>query len=302
VWPELAALFVVATLVGTFYTYFFIGHTQWIGRIGGPDDRLRNFSHASLGFSAAMFLGPLVTGFLIDALGYAAAFLMLALVPLFPVAVIGFKVIEPPEEAPKRPGAAPAARGQGRVMELLRERALLRIFCVSALAHTTWSIMHFLVPVYGTQIGLSASTIGMIVGAYSIASVIIRAFMTLLARRFTSWQLMLMSLVLTGVCFVFFPMFAAVPPLMALAFLIGLGMGLSGPISQALLYDASPPQRVGEVMGLRVTAMNVNQTVVPLAAGAIGAALGVAPVFWALALMLLGGSYVTRAQWRRGKG
>ena len=300
VWRDLWALFIVATLVGTFYTYFFIGHTQWIGRIGGPDDRIRNFSHASLGFSAAMFLGPLATGFLIDAVGHAAAFLMLALVPLFPVGVLAFNVIEPPAE--KKSGAASAVRHQKSVMELLHDRPLRRIFGVSALAHTTWSIMHFLVPVYGTQIGLCASTIGLIIGAYSIASVVIRAFMTLLARRFTTWQLMLASLAVTGVCFVFFPLFTAVPPLMILAFFIGLGMGLSGPLSQALLYDASPPERVGEVMGLRVTAMNVNQTVVPLAAGAIGAAVGVAPVFWALAAMLLGGTYATRAQWRRGKG
>jgi MFS family permease len=227
---------------------------------------------------------------------------MLALVPLFPVALIAFNVIEPPEEAEKGPGAAPAARGQASAIELLRDRPLLRIFGVSALAHTTWSIMHFLVPVYGTQIGLSASAIGMVVGAYSIASVLIRAFMTLLARRFTSWQQMLMALASTGVCFVFFPLFTAVPPLMILAFCVGLGMGLSGPLSQALLYDASPPERVGEVMGLRVMAMNVNQTVVPLAAGAIGAAVGVAPVFWALAVMLMGGAYATRAQWRRAKG
>ena len=47
--------------------------------------------------------------------------------------------------------------------------------------------------------------------------------------------------------------------LLVLAFVIGLGMGLCGPISQVLLYEASPPERVGEVMGLRVTAMNLNR-------------------------------------------
>jgi MFS family permease len=294
-WPSIAALVIVATLVGTFYNFFFLGHSQWIGRIGAPSDRVRNFSLASIGFSIAAFLGPLTAGFLIDGLGHPAAFLFVALVPLFPLAVIASKAL-----------VAPPGRGQsdrksvkhGSVVELLRERRLLRIYGVSALAHATWSIVHFLVPVYGVQIGLSASTIGIILGSYSIASIVIRAFMTLLARRFTTWQLMLMSLTFTGLCFVVFPLVTAIPLLMLAAFGIGIGMGMAGPLSQALLYDASPPERVGEVMGLRLTAMNLNQTLVPILAGAAGAAVGVAPVFWTLATLLIGGSYATRAQWR----
>ena len=80
-----------------------------------------------------------------------------------------------------------------------------------------------------------------------------------------------------------------------------MGLGLSGPLSLSLLHDASPPDRIGEVVGLRVMLMNSSQTAVPLFAGAIGAALGVAPVFWVLAAALLAGSYAIRHQWRRGK-
>ncbi len=110
-----------------------------------------------------------------------------------------------------------------------------------------------------------------------------------------------MSLVVTGFGFLLFSFATSFALLMALSLFIGMGIGMSGPLSQALLYDASPPERVGEVMGLRLTAMNVNQTVVPLASGALGTAIGVAPVFWAVAGTLLWGSYATRAQWRRGR-
>jgi MFS family permease len=294
-WRDLAALFLVSTLVGTFYSFFFLGHTQWIGRFGGAEERVKNISIASLGFSAASFIGPLATGFVIDELGVSYAFLMLALVPLFPMAVIGFNIIQAP---PGRSERERAGTRQAGLMVLLRDRQLLRVFGVSSLAQATWSIVNFLIPVYGVQIGLSASTIGIIMGSYSFASIVIRALMPLLTGRFTTWQMMLMSLTFTGACFVVFPVLTSLPPLLAVAFCIGLGMGLAGPLSQALLYDASPPERVGEVLGLRVTAMNINQTVVPIAAGAVGAAVGVAPVFWALAALLVGGTYVTRAQWR----
>jgi MFS family permease len=293
-WPTLAPLFLVSTLLGTCYSLFFIGHTHWIGKIGAPEDRLKNINLASLGFSAATLVGPLSVGLVIDHFGHPAAFLMLARASLFPVAVLATKAIDAP---PGRTQSERAAAHQGSVMQLMRDRRLRRIYGVSVMANATWNLVGFLVPLYGTQIGLSASTIGLILGAYSLASVVIRVFMSMLARRWTTWQLMIMSLAATGACFVVFPLVAGAPVLMALAFLIGLGIGLAGPLTQALLYDASPPGRVGEVMGLRVTAMNVTSTVVPLASGAVSAALGVFPVFWALAAVLMGGSYMTRAQW-----
>jgi hypothetical protein len=55
------------------------------------------------------------------------------------------------------------------------------------------------------------------------------------------------------------------------------------------------------VLGLRATMMNISQSAVPLVSGAIGAALGVAPVFWMVGATLLGGCYATRKQWHHRK-
>ena len=68
---------------------------------------------------------------------------------------------------------------------------------------------------------------------------------------------------------------------MALSFLLGLGLGCAQPVIMSLLYDASPPGRQGEAVGVRTTLLNGSHTLLPLASGALGAALGMAPVFWA---------------------
>jgi MFS family permease len=302
VWRDIASLFFVSTLMGSFYSFFYLGHTQWLGKMGKEEDRAKNVSLASLGFSSAAFLGPLATGFMIDGLGYAPAYLLLAVVPLFPYAVIALNRIEVPADLRRQVAGSVSSKRPGSVMELLRDRRLLRIYGMAVLAHSTWNLVNFLVPVYGAQIGLSASMIGVILGAYAIATVMIRAFFPLLMRRFTNWQLMILSLAVTGAGFVVFPLVKSTMVLMVLAFCIGLGLGLSGPLAQALLYEASPPGRLGEVMGLRVTAMNLNQTLVPFLSGAAGAALGMAPVFWAMAALLFWGSYAMRAQWNRNEG
>ena len=300
IWGDIAALFIVSVVLGTFYSLFFVGHTQWVGKIGTSQDRVSNISLAYLGFSIATFLGPMTAGYVIDHLGYAAALLMLGVVPLFSVAVLAFKVIESPPGAGQS-AAAGAAAGKHRIADLLRDRELRRVYLMCVIASSTWSIVSLLIPLYGSEIGLSASTIGLILGAYSFASIVIRVFMTQLARRFSSWQQMLLSLGLSGACFIVLPLVSNVAGLIVVAFLIGLGMGLAGPLSQNLLYDASPPERIGEVMGLRVTVMNSTATAVPLVSGALSAAVGVGPIFWLLAVALLGGSYMRREQWRQSR-
>jgi MFS family permease len=81
---------------------------------------------------------------------------------------------------------------------------------------------------------------------------------------------------------------------MALSFILGLGLGASQPVIMALLYEASPPGRQGEAVGIRTTMLNSSQTFIPLASGAISSALGMAPVFALIAALLLGGAWFAR--------
>jgi hypothetical protein len=74
--------------------------------------------------------------------------------------------------------------------------------------------------------------------------------------------------------------------LLALSFGIGLALGCGQPLTLNITYNRSPPGRSGEVTGLRLTINNITHIGVPLAAGALGSALGVAPVFWVNAVLL----------------
>ena len=300
VWRDLAALFVVSIVVGTFYNVFFIAQQRLVGEYGRPEDRVANFSHVGLGFSAASFAGPLMTGFAIDALGHSVTFALLALLPLVPFTVIWLNKVAFPD-AGKRRSREAGGRTGGGVLQLLRGRNLRRIYGVSVLSASIWNIFLFLMPIYGAQIGLSASTIGVIIGSFSLGTIVVRVLVPLLTRRFTPWQLLIMALVFASASFLGFPVVTGAPMLTLFSFWLGMGLGLSGPLSLSLLHDASPPDRIGEVVGLRVMLMNSSQTAVPLFAGAIGAALGVAPVFWVLAAALLAGSYAIRHQWRGRK-
>jgi MFS family permease len=79
--------------------------------------------------------------------------------------------------------------------------------------------------------------------------------------------------------------------MMALMFLLGLGLGAPQPMILTLLHESAPAGRAGEALGLRTTMINTSQTVMPLIFGAVGAALGIAPLFWAMSVALLAGGF-----------
>jgi len=62
----------------------------------------------------------------------------------------------------------------------------------------------------------------------------------------------------------------------------------------SLVHAVAPPGRSGEALGVRSTVMNASQVFLPLLFGGLGAAAGMVPAFWTLALILGGGTVFAR--------
>ena len=293
VWPRLEMLYATSTLIGTGFMVFHVAVNQVVGALGSSEDRATNFSWLALGFSVSGSLGPLLTGFAIDSIGHASTFLLLFLFPLPPLIVLWLNRPALPRAKERKAGT-----GDRRVMDLLRNRELRRVFIASGLLSMGWDLYTFVIPIYGSRVGLSASTIGVIMGTFAIATFAVRLVMPLLVRRVKEWHTITAALLITAGTYSLFPFFTSVPLLMALSFLLGIGLGCAQPMVMALLYNTSPPGRQGEAVGVRTTVMNASHTVLPLAFGALGAALGMGPVFWSMTALLGVGAYVVNR--RRG--
>jgi predicted MFS family arabinose efflux permease len=283
----LPALFISSTVVGTAFMMQHIALNHVIGNLGPPSERPVNFSWFALGYSISGFLGPLLAGFAIDLAGHAAAFLMLALPPALGTALLLWRR--------GVPAKSPEARGdtaQQSVADLLRNPRLLPVFLFSGLLATGWDMYTFVIPIYGTRIGLSPSTIGIVMSSFALATFVVRLFMPSVARRLSEWTVVCTALAIAGTAYSLFPLVTQVPFLIALSFLLGLGLGCAQPMIMAALYAASPPGRQGEVVGMRTTMINASQTFMPLAFGAVGTALGMAPILWTMAVALLLGSWL----------
>jgi predicted MFS family arabinose efflux permease len=292
-WPSLAALHLAAMLIGMSFLFYHVALNNVIGQLGTPADRPVNFSWFALGFSISGFCGPLLAGFAIDGAGHRAAFVALAAFPALATVVLYVR-----RRVLPGPGGAHHAGGKRRLGDLLREPQLRGAFIASAVLATGWDLYTFVMPVYGSGIGLSASTIGIIMGTFAAATFTVRLAMPALSRRLKEWPMVIMAMSIAALSYALFPLAESVPPLMALSFLLGLGLGSAQPFIMSLLYAASPPGRQGEVIGVRTTMLNGSHTFLPLAMGALGAALGMGPVFWSMALFLVSGAGYA---WRRVK-
>lgn len=286
-WPAMPALFPAALAAGAAFMVQHVGLNHVVGAMGGPGDRAVNFSWFSVSFAIGGFFGPLLAGFAIDHLGHRIAFLLLALSPAAGTALLLWK--RPP--LPAGHGARERQAGH-RVTDLLREPQLFAAFAFSGVLAMGWDLYSFIVPVYGSQIGLSASTIGIIMGAFAVATFIVRMGMPALSRRLREWTVVAAALLISGFAYTLFPFVVQVPLLMALSFLLGIGLGCAQPMIMALLYAASPQGRQGEVVGLRSTVLGMSTTVTPLAYGAAGSAFGVGPVLWVMAALLLAAGWL----------
>jgi len=287
--PSVEALCVSSTLGGTGFLLVHIAMNSVFGAHGSPEQRAINFSWLALGFSVSGSLGPIVAGLAIDYLGHARAFPALALFPLVAFLLLVFR--ERPLPRPDHKG-----RQAGGVMELLRIRPLRDTFVISGLLAMGWDLYAFLIPLYGARLGLSASSIGTIMATFAIATFVVRLFMPVAVRRLRRITIILSALGVTGACYLLFPFVASIPLLMALSFVLGLGLGCAQPVIMSQLYEASPAGRQGEAVGVRTFMLNGSHTFIPLASGALTAAAGMAPAFWFLAALLLGGAWFARGR------
>jgi predicted MFS family arabinose efflux permease len=191
--------------------------------------------------------------------------------------------------------ASAAGHDHKRVGDLFRIRGLRRAFVASAVLSMAWDLFTFVTPIHGTRLGLSASVIGLILGCFGAAIFLVRLVLPAIVHRLSEWPLLIGGMLATGAAMFIFPLIDSVSLLMAVAFMLGLAIGGTQPMIMSLLYNTAPPGRGGEVVGVRTFLLNLTQAGMPLLFGIVGSTMGMTPVFWTMAAVLLvGGAYTSR--------
>jgi MFS family permease len=295
VWQHWIALTIAALSVGVGHMIFQLGIQGQLG-LGEAAQRLRNYSWLALALAISGFSGPLLSGLSIDYLGHRWAFGLLAISPL--IALFGLikmrVVLGTAPKTLKPPGPQDPPASKQRVADLFKIRPLKYAFGANLLLAGAWDTHMFLVPIYGVQRDLSATTIGLILASFALATFLIRTVLPWIQRHASPWQLIHIAMITAGLNFMIYPLFSEVWLLMTLSFILGLSLGCTQPGILSLLQQHAPDGRKAEAFGVRMSLVNGSQVFLPIAFGALGTALGVMPLFWATAAAVMSGAWLTR--------
>ncbi|RZA32786.1 MAG: MFS transporter [Lysobacteraceae bacterium] len=183
--PTLGGLGGSAILLGSGYMLVYVALSNAILNNCPQLQHTRAYALLALANSTSSIAGPVMAGFLLDLAGGAWTFAVLAVLPwLAAVALVtaGAGMAGTP--------AAAAPPGRARVIDLLRHAPLRTVLVVSVLLSMGWDMFIFMMPVHGTALGLSASSIGLVMGAFGAGTFLVRIFVPLLAARWTAWQVL----------------------------------------------------------------------------------------------------------------
>ena len=288
-WPHFAVLCVTALSSGAAVCLAMIALQRHVGHMASDATELRQvFSWVAVGPSISNFLGPFLAGLLIDASGFRAAYLLLALLP----SLAWWWVQRVPDHPAPDTGEAPRRRSS---WDLLRDRPFRHLMLMNWLLASCWDVHTFLVPVLGHERGLSATVIGSILGAFALAATAIRVVMPWLASRLHEGTVIGIAMVSTAALFALYPLVHTAWLMGLLSVLLGLALGSVQPMVMSTLHQITPKHRHGEALGLRSMAINGSSVVMPLLFGSAGVLVGVSGVFWTVGFAVGAGS---RLAWR----
>jgi MFS family permease len=280
----LLTLFFAVPLIGTGFMAVHIGSQHAVGALSTMEERSSNFSWLSLGFSASSFLGPVMAGLLIDHTGFSTSYFVCCGFALLALGLIASGHLDRihlhAHPQPAKPCAA---------FDLLHDPKMRSIYFASLLLAAAWDLFTYMTPIQGSKMGLSASMIGLIFGAFSAATFAVRLAMPWLQRKFSEWQVLAGALMLAMCCYLALPFAQHAWSLMAIAAALGLALGSSQPNVLALLHQAAPAGRGGEAIGIRATIGNGSQVFLPLAVGAVGLIIGPFGIFWGMSSLIASG-------------
>lgn len=291
-YPNMIVLYAASLLSGLSFAFSSVLVLNLAGLLSTPETRARNFANVSMTGSTANVLGPLIAGFAIDHAGQQIASLCsagLSVVALVLLAVWGSAL--PAASGSKGGGVAGK---KSSLHERLSDRTSAGIILVSCLVQTASDLFSLYLPIYAYGLGISATTIGMIIASFFVAAFGVRLFIPQLIARVGEGRLLTISLYMGALSFALMPLFEHPFLLGVVAFAFGIGMGGGQPLTMILLFSRAPEGRSGETVALRQTANNVTRVIAPPLFGLIAAAAGLWGVFMVSAFVMGVGGWKTQ--------
>ena len=177
-------------------------------------------------------------------------------------------------------------------MKVVRKPGILAAIYISLAISAVADVLVVFLPLYGSENNFSPYAVGFILALRAGTTMLSRLFLGRLSERFTTYQLLLWStlisvLACTAMAFAKTPLSLA-----AVVFVAGFSLGIGQPLTMSLVSQKTQADERAIAVSARLMGNRIGQFMVPAAAGVIAAASGAGAVFIGLAI-LLGSSVIS---------
>lgn len=296
--PVFSMLCLAALLTGGGICMTVIATQRHVGNAAsGDDQRKQAFSWLAIAPALGNLIGPLCAGLLIDYAGeqpgdllaYRTTFMVMAVFPL-----AGWLLLRGVHELVNDRTATKGMESPTRTWDLLQVPMFRRLLFVNWLQGVSWDLHIFAVPMLGHARGMSASTIGIIMGGFAMATMLVRLVLPWLSARFDERDIITASTLSTGMLLVVYPLMPSALLMGVCSLILGFSMGAVQPMVMALIHGITPPSRQGEALGIRLMFVMASSVAVPIVFGATSVVVGLTGIFWIIGGVVACGTSAVR--------
>ena len=282
---SLVALGVAAAASGLAHLACMVGGQSMVALRAPAQGLDRYFGFYTFSASLGHMLGPIAASIVAGSNGTlpkstSSAFLLgvvLTIVALVPV--IRWRN-EKPSAVANNEGTYKAA------INLINRPGIFAAIYISLAISSAADVLVVFLPLFGTENNFSPYAIGAILAIRAGTTMLSRFFLGRLSQRFTTFQLLWWSTIISVVSCAAMA-FAHTPlSLGAIVFIAGFSLGVGQPLTMSLVSQKTESSERALAVSARLMGNRFGQFIVPAAAGAAAAASGAGAVFIGLAVLL----------------
>ena len=254
----------------------------------------QNFGYFSFSTSLGHTLGPLAGGFIAGSAGVlpkssTSAFIfaaVLASLSLMPFLI--FKGMQQVRSAEERAAAASI-----KARDVMKRPGIKPAIWTSLAVASTNDVLVVILPLVGTEYGISPVVIGAILSIRSGAAMISRFFLGKSTAKLGSARVMNYSIFIAAVL-LFAAVYARTPLTLGAAMAaIGFLLGMGQPLTMSIVSKKTPIEERAMAISIRLFGNRFGQFLVPMGAGALAAPFGSGAVFAGLATLIASAGIVS---------
>jgi len=295
-WPASALhLLAFTILLGTGHMFLMAAQQMLCVRSASESGREVAFGHYMVAVSIGQGLGPFLVGWIGGGVAVPATG------PLFVVGVIT-AVLCMGVALTVRPAMRQAQATDGITVplaELLRRPGMSAVLIASVVTVTAGDLLVIYLPLLGAERNIEASHIGLLLTVRAVAALVARVFYARLIQAIGRLPLTLISTLVGAAAFILMAV-PSLPVMYAASAAIGVGLGIAATLTISGIVAVAPPEARATAMTMRITGNRLGLVLMPLVAGLIAAATGVAGILLLTAGSLTACALGMRASQPRG--